>query len=473
MYNLGFGSAPQTCYDGSHDTENNCVKKWLGANIKVINGANKYLDCSTLYPASECVMYYSTVPYLMNLYWMRDGTPEGRYEDAILHFAQDTGFKAAERIFGLDHFDYFERPNGLTEGSSYYAPYGAANGAFLSNGSTFTDMTAPLYGVQITKVAYSAGVFTITAYNNLRAGNSVLIEDLISATFLNGRTVTVGTASSSQFTVNLSCSASCTGATENGMAALTLQIPNGNTLYIGYMEPFDLMKVRVARSRSGGSVTYQYSQGNGMWGDLTSATNWTDGTSGLASGISAAQIGFYPPNDWAPDVVQNSRSKYWVRISVSGAGTAPVLYDVRGDNLLSTYSNTAQCGTITNCFARGWSEPAYEASTACGGSPCLVAGGYEYNPNPPVNASARFRYQARATGYGGEANAIWLNPSSVDNTGKTLVGTLLPYMWTVTQTAAGIAANGTMYDNGSANILQMYPSWQPNKHRSRLRSKLC
>ncbi len=465
MYNLGFGSAPQTCYDGTHDTENNCVKKWLAGNIKVINGATTSLDCTTLYPASECIMYYSSVPYFMNLYWMRDGTPEGRYEDAILHYTQDTGSRLAQSIIGLDHFDYFERPHGLTEGTSYYAPWGAVNGAFLSSGG---DVTAQLYGVQVTQVTYSSGVFTITAYNNLRAGNTVLIEDLTSATFLNGKTVTVTGASSNQFSFNLSCSANCTGTAENGTAALKQPIPNGNTLYIGYMEPFDLLNVRVATPRSGGSVTYQYSKGGGMWGNLTTAPHWHDGTGGLTSGIGAAQIGFYPPVNWAPDVVQGSRSKYWVSISVSGATTAPVIYDVRSDNLLSTYRNTIQCGAITNCFARGWDEAAYEASRACGGgslfggSPCVVAGGYKYNPNPPANASARFRYQARATGYGGYPNAVWLNPSSVDSTGKTLVGSLLPYMWTAVQAASGIPANGVMYDNGAANISLMYPSWQPN-----------
>ena len=463
LYSLGFGSAPQTCYDGTHDTENNCVKKWLASNIKVINGATTNLDCTTLYPASECLMYYSSVPYFMNLYWMRDGTPEGRYEDAILHYTQDTGSRAVQSIIGLDHFDYFERPHGLTEGSTYYAPYGAANGAFLANGGAFSDVTAALYGAQITKVTYSSGVFTITAYNNFRAGNTVLIEDLISATFLNGRTVTVAVSAGNQFTVNLTCSAYCTGATENGTAALKQPIPNGNTLYIGYMEPFDLLNVRVATRRSGGSVTYRYSKGGGVWGDLTTTTNWNDGTAGLTSGITAARIGFYPPADWAPDLVRSSKSKFWVSISVSGATTAPVIYDVRGDNLNSTYRNTTQCGTISNCFARGWNESAYEASSACGGSPCLVAGGYKYTPNPPANASARFRYQARATGYGGYPNIVWLNPSSVDSTGKTLAGSLLPYMWTVTRAAYGTPANGTMYDNGASNIILMYPSWQPNK----------
>jgi hypothetical protein len=462
MYALGFGSAPKTCYDGTHDTKNNCIKKWLGANIKVINGATTPLDCSTLYPASMCLMYYSSIPYFMDLYWMRHGAPEGRYEDAILHYSQDTGSRMLQYIIGLDHFDYFERPHGLTEGTPSYVPSGAVNGAFLSNGGSSTDVTAPLYGVHVTKVAYNAGIFTITANNNFTAGQRVLIEDLISATFLNGRTVTVATAAANQFTVNLTCSTNCTGTTENGTAALTVSIPNGNTLYIGYMEPFDLMRVRLSTPAAGATVTYKYSKGGGVWGSLATATNWHDGTAGLTTGIAATQISFYPPTDWAPDVVNSSKSKFWVSISVSGATTAPVIYDVRGDNLISTYSNTAQCGTITNCFARGWSETAYEASSACGGSPCLVAGGYKYNPNPPANATARFRYQARATGYGGYPNEMWLNPSSVDSQGKTLVGSLLPYMWTVTKAARGLGANGSMFDNGGYQVVLMYPSWQPN-----------
>ena len=241
-------------------------------------------------------------------------------------------------------------------------------------------------------------------------------------------------------------------------------------MYIGSMEPFDQINVRLATSQIGGAVSYQYSKGAGNWGDLTTAPHWNDGTSGLRSGLATTQISFYPPSDWATDTIQGTRAKFWVRITSTGASTQPAIFSLRGDKLLSAYSNPPQCGNLiqaqtgTSCLLRGWSAQAYTASTACAGSPCVVAGGYPYNPNPPANASARFIYQARSGLYGGYGNETWLNPSSLDTNGKTLVGKVLPYLWTATKAITGVQSNGTMFDNAVGTNYGYGAAWDAGNY---------
>lgn len=476
MYNLGFGSASQTCFDGSPDTKNGCVSKWIASNIYLSSSANS----PVCVPSSSTICIGGavpgSVPYLSDMYWIRDAVGTGQYEQSLLHFTQDTGFTYATGLFGMDQFDWFEQTNGLTEGMSYYVPSRAANGVLLYNGSTFVaDLTQWAYGGAVTTVTYSGGVFTVTGtgaenFSNITTGKTITLAGFTSATFLNGKRATVtrngGSTTAPTITFSLSCSANCTGTNETGYLANAQTIPSGNTLYISYMGPFDQVNVRLATARVGGSVSYQYSLGSGVWGDLTTAPQWSDGTGALRSGLSPAQIRFYPPIDWAQDVVHGSRSKFWVRISVSGATTSPAIFSLRGDNLHSTLNSRAQCGTLTNCLLRGWSESAYQASTACGGAPCVVAGGYQYNPSPPASASARFVYQARSGGYGGYNNNVWLNPSTVDSsTGNVLAGEVIPYLWTAAETASGVNLgniNGAVLDNAASIIGHMYPSWKPN-----------
>jgi hypothetical protein len=62
---------------------------------------------------------------------------------------------------------------------------------------------APL-GAQITNIALTTNVVTITCKNNLAAGDIVLLSGITTATFLNGQTLTVlaGSLSATQFTAN-------------------------------------------------------------------------------------------------------------------------------------------------------------------------------------------------------------------------------------------------------------------------------
>jgi hypothetical protein len=170
-----------------------------------------------------------------------------------------------------------------------------------------------------------------------------------------------------------------------------------NTLCVGSMEPFDQMNLVMVTPRAGGTVTYKYWNGT-AWSVLTPNS---DGTSGLTT---AGKIYFYPPPDWTartlpvkettPVAIPVTTSKFWVQIVVSGATTAPVYSTIKGDDWsVSSSGNNS----------RGWS--------ATDSHRINVGTRLEYNPTPPANASAKFRYQARITGYG--LNLAYGNPANV------------------------------------------------------------
>ena len=154
-----------------------------------------------------------------------------------------------------------------------------------------------------------------------------------------------------------------------------------DTLYVGYMEPFDQMNFVIATARVGGSVTWQYWNGS-AWSTLTLTT---DGTSGLTA---TGQAYFHPPSDWAQTSVNSSNTKFWVRAVVSGQSTAPVYTTVKGDTWLTSGSN------------RGW-------SVTCTG--CINSGRLLYNPSPPAGQTAHFLYQARSVNFAN--NYFFLNPN--------------------------------------------------------------
>jgi hypothetical protein len=187
-------------------------------------------------------------------------------------------------------------------------------------------------------------------------------------------------------------------------------------LYIGYMEPFDLMDFTIQTARVDGSVEYRYWNGT-AWNLLPMES---DATAGLRV---TGRVHFHPPADWAacglpvnvtfPKPTTTTNSKFWVRITVSGASTAPAYSTLKGDNwsVSSTGNN-----------ARGWS--------ATDSHRINVGTRLEYNSTPPANASARFRYQARLTN---TLNQLFGNPSDIQNGTRTwgrfltdAVGDLIP-----------------------------------------------
>ena len=175
-----------------------------------------------------------------------------------------------------------------------------------------------------------------------------------------------------------------TTAAYDGSAPFT--VPNGGTLYIGYFEPFALATVALNTARNGGSVAWQY--WNGAWNALTV----TDRTSGLSA---SGTLSFTPPADWVRRVWNGSRSKYWIRATVYGTSTAPVVTTIKGD----PWNN----GGVSNL--RGWSSTDTHRVN-------VGLGNLEYNPAPPPGQSAHFRYQARLAANSFQGNSFMGLPTS-------------------------------------------------------------
>lgn len=165
-------------------------------------------------------------------------------------------------------------------------------------------------------------------------------------------------------------------------------------LLIGYQVPFDTVNFTVNTGRSGGAVTYQYWNGS-AFATLTPAS---DTTSGLTT---TGTVTFLPPLDWVPSVKNGSQSKYWVQVTVSGAGKShnPIIGKVYGDNLLTS------CSVGTGHCNRGWKPSACLSGHINAGTPV------EYCGTPAAGSTARFRQQARTLGYG-VYNDFFPNPAN-------------------------------------------------------------
>jgi hypothetical protein len=143
-------------------------------------------------------------------------------------------------------------------------------------------------------------------------------------------------------------------------------------LYVGHELPFDEMNFVLSVAGSSVTGTWQYWDGD-SWETLAV----TDGTSAFTGD---GQITFTPPSDWARTIVNSSWSKYFVRYSITG-GTPPTIDTLKGDDWLSS-TGTHNC--------RGWDDDDENI---------VNSGELMYNPTPPVGATARFKHQARATGF--------------------------------------------------------------------------
>lgn len=153
-------------------------------------------------------------------------------------------------------------------------------------------------------------------------------------------------------------------------------------LLIGYQNPFDVVNFTIGTGRVGGTPTYQYWNG----ASFTALTPVSDTTSGLAS---TGVLTFAPPSDWAPAAIQGSYSKYWIQVTISGASTNPVISKIYGDNLVTT-----GCAYGNGSCARAWKP------SACVSGHINIGTPLEYCAVPVSTATARFRWQARAVGYG-------------------------------------------------------------------------
>jgi hypothetical protein len=202
-------------------------------------------------------------------------------------------------------------------------------------------------------------------------------------------------------------------------------------LLIGYQVPFDTVNVTLHTPRSGGTVTWQYWNGS----SFSSLALAMDTTSGLTT---TGTVTFVPPSNWAISVVHGSLSKYWVQITISGAGTNPSLSKVYGDNLL------------TGDKARGWSP------STCVSGHINIGTPLEYCQVPASGSTAKFRQQARQLGYPGAYNDFYGNPINIQNGQNT---------WAYVEKARTVVAlgspgmNGVMFDNGGCSPYLLNPPW--------------
>src|SRR5271166_1057117 len=206
-------------------------------------------------------------------------------------------------------------------------------------------------------------------------------------------------------------------------------------LLIGYQIPFDTVNITLHTPRSGGTVTWQY--WNGL--SFSKLPLASDTTGGLTT---TGTVTFLPPSNWIPSGIHGSQSKYWVQITVSGAGPNPSISKVYGDNLLSACT-WGQC-------ARGWNASACVAGHINIGTPV------EYCGTPHSGSTAKFRQQARALGYRGAYNDFYANPINIQNGQNTWADVEMAR----TAAALGFSGmNGVMFDDGGCAPQLANPTW--------------
>lgn len=206
-------------------------------------------------------------------------------------------------------------------------------------------------------------------------------------------------------------------------------------LLLGYAEPFDLVNISVSKARVGGSVTWQFWNG-ANWATLSPRIDTTHAIT--ASGY----VQFTPPSTWKPNSVNGSRTKYWLQAVVSRPTVAPVLSRVWGDDWHSHSGNNN---------SRGWSKTDSHRVN-------IGLGNLEYNPTPPSTATARFRYQARATGLWAP-DYVFGNPSNIQNNQRTWA-TALAKTWSDNRQADGLQFNSIFFDN-SGGMPNTTPAFVP------------
>lgn len=96
--------------------------------------------------------------------------------------------------------------------------------------------------------------------------------------------------------------------------------------YFGHREKFNNLTLAFAALGTYGALTWQYSQGAGLWATLTV----TDGTSGWNQN---GAVTFTPPSDWKQDAVNAVANKFWVRVNPASVTTAATIYNIQLNNV--------------------------------------------------------------------------------------------------------------------------------------------
>jgi hypothetical protein len=165
------------------------------------------------------------------------------------------------------------------------------------------------------------------------------------------------------------------------------------TFYIGHEDPFDRVNVMLSEGSSGYEGQWEYWDGSN-WKIL----NIEDETENLSTDGS---ISFIPPSNWSRLNIQEESiyKKWWIRFNLVSFIRSPTVVQFKGDDWMS------------GDLCRGWDESNPEIQN--NGTPVA------YNPNPTSNSTARFRHQARATGYWG-SNYIYYHPINTSQDGTPM-----------------------------------------------------
>lgn len=203
--------------------------------------------------------------------------------------------------------------------------------------------------------------------------------------------------------------------------ATIADVPMTDKILLGYGEPFAEINFILSTVAAGGvAVNWEYWNGS----DWQALVLSSDGTNTLTQN---GKIIFTPPVDWARKIENGSQSKWWVRATITGGTIKPTATKIYGDNWMSLSGSNN---------SRGWAA----------NDPNIINKGFgelEYNPTPPTTATAKFRYQARATGMWA-GGATFGNPANIQNGKRTFAAYLADW---ILDKARGTNYNAVMFDD--------------------------
>lgn len=140
--------------------------------------------------------------------------------------APSLAFVANGNLSPTSGFKYgFCGKNSSTGHVSTMSPPSASTGPLSNNTVVESNVT-----VAVTNIALTTNVITVTCANNFKPGQSVLMGTMTTATFLNGVTLTVVSASGSQFTAAY-VHANYPSAADTGTCTMTVSVPNSPYIY--------------------------------------------------------------------------------------------------------------------------------------------------------------------------------------------------------------------------------------------------
>jgi hypothetical protein len=129
------------------------------------------------------------------------------------------------------------------------------------------------------------------------------------------------------------------------------------SLLIGYLDPFDQINLIISTPRTGGTVNWETSDTGVTWAALSLTSDTTNGLT------RSGRVTFTPPVGWRRSLYTATANpkalrKFWVRVTVSGATTWPILSQITGDdwniydeNLIGSVGGTATEFTATSSLA--------------------------------------------------------------------------------------------------------------------------